>query len=453
MTDTPPNAPWVESPFFARELARRPFLSPAQVRLVTQYNTHGYVTLENVVDDDLVGRIRREVGGLFRPEIEEGYASYYRVHDAWRQSPSVRELALHGEICAALRLLYGREPVPFQTLNFLSGSQQANHSDAILFNSLPARYMCGVWVALEDVDLESGPLFYYPGSHRLKEYYVQDFHDPGKDPDGFFGQRYPGFISELMATEGFQREQLRVRKGSALVWSSNLVHGGMPRLNKALTRWTQVTHYFFEGCIYYAPLYSDTVSGELCIRDVTDLRTGGLVTQTYNGREFSKTRVADSRWKLTFSDEVAVPRISVLPAAEEPRSAANRLIRRLSRVGGRSSPPRIEAGEPFFHVDGFEDGPREILAFGWAFRGGIGPEEIALAFDSERIRYVVECARTARPDVSSAFKDSPPEAGFHARIDKSTFEAGVYRVGLILRSPGNAEVFRPLDREVRVSPG
>jgi ectoine hydroxylase-related dioxygenase (phytanoyl-CoA dioxygenase family) len=29
--------------------------------------------------------------------------------------------------------------------------------------------MCGVWVALEDIDMGNGPLIYYPGSHRVPE--------------------------------------------------------------------------------------------------------------------------------------------------------------------------------------------------------------------------------------------------------------------------------------------
>ena len=68
-----------------------------------------------------------------------------------------------------LRILYGREPIPFQTLNFLPGTEQSLHSDAMHFSSLPARFMCGVWVALEDATLENGPLRYVPGSRRFSE--------------------------------------------------------------------------------------------------------------------------------------------------------------------------------------------------------------------------------------------------------------------------------------------
>jgi ectoine hydroxylase-related dioxygenase (phytanoyl-CoA dioxygenase family) len=34
------------------------------------------------------------------------------------------------------------------------------------FHSAPAGFMCGLWIALEDVRPEAGPLIYYPGSHR-----------------------------------------------------------------------------------------------------------------------------------------------------------------------------------------------------------------------------------------------------------------------------------------------
>ena len=47
-----------------------------------------------------------------------------------------------------------------------------------------------------------------------------------------------------------------LRKGEALIWSSNLLHGGSPQRDPSLTRWSQVTHYFFEGCRYWKPLDS-----------------------------------------------------------------------------------------------------------------------------------------------------------------------------------------------------
>jgi len=34
----------------------------------------------------------------------------------------------------------------------------------------PEGYLVGAWVAVEDIHPDSGPLVYYPGSHRLPYY-------------------------------------------------------------------------------------------------------------------------------------------------------------------------------------------------------------------------------------------------------------------------------------------
>lgn len=48
-----------------------------------------------------------------------------------------------------------------------------------------------------------------------------------------------------------------IRKGEVLLWSANLLHGGFPHRDKARTRHSQVTHFFFEDCEYYTPLLTD----------------------------------------------------------------------------------------------------------------------------------------------------------------------------------------------------
>ncbi|MFX6869154.1 phytanoyl-CoA dioxygenase family protein, partial [Acinetobacter baumannii] len=43
------------------------------------------------------------------------------------------------------------------------------------FSSLPTGFMCGLWVALEDITINQGPLHYYPGSHLLPEFDYYEF--------------------------------------------------------------------------------------------------------------------------------------------------------------------------------------------------------------------------------------------------------------------------------------
>jgi ectoine hydroxylase-related dioxygenase (phytanoyl-CoA dioxygenase family) len=156
-------------------------------------------------------------------------------------------------VLALLRDLYGREPLPFQTLNFRVGTEQAAHSDTLHFNSKPPGFMCGVWVALEDIDEDNGPLVYYPGSQKLPEVTMQDVGVPATS-EAYL--EYEAYIQRLIEREGLEPSSGHLRKGQALVWASNLLHGGAKQRDPQRTRLSQVTHYYFDGCQYYTPMHS-----------------------------------------------------------------------------------------------------------------------------------------------------------------------------------------------------
>lgn len=171
-----------------------------------------------------------------------------RVPNGWKVCDSVAKLAVHQPILDTLSAIYGRRAFPFQTLNFEYGTQQGAHADTYHFNAKPDGFMCGVWVALEDVSRDAGPLFYYPGSHKLETIERLDL------MGGRSYRDYEARIAATMESHGLKRETALLKRGQALIWAANLVHGGAPRINPALTRLSQVTHYFFDECAYYTPL-------------------------------------------------------------------------------------------------------------------------------------------------------------------------------------------------------
>jgi hypothetical protein len=124
--------------------------------------------------------------------------------------------------------------------------------------------MCGVWVALEDIDMDNGPLVYYPGSHRLQELRMQDV---GADSRADDYPRYERFVAEEIERRGLEPAYGTIRKGQALIWATNLLHGGLAHRDPARTRHSQVTHFFFEGCRYYTPML--TGEGHVEWRDPT----------------------------------------------------------------------------------------------------------------------------------------------------------------------------------------
>lgn len=216
------------------------------------FDRDGYLVLGDVgLPESTLDGVVADLKGLYQGEYRlepDGVAySRRRIMDYWKISESVKALALAPRILTLLGDLYGRKPLPFQTLNFRVGTEQPAHSDTVHFNSLPSGYMCGVWVALEDIELDSGPVVYYPGSHKLPEVTMEDV---GPEADGI---QYSEYIAALIEREKLEPHYATLRKGEAFLWAANLLHGGSAR-GARRTRHSQVTHFFFEGCKYHSPI-------------------------------------------------------------------------------------------------------------------------------------------------------------------------------------------------------
>ena len=282
-----PNRPWTDSPFFASALEASG-LDPETKKIVSFFAEHGYVIVDPAISGTTVEKVNATLRDRFVPNYEGYYSDATRIQDAWWWNEHVKEIAVAPRILKLLEILYGRKPIPFQSLNFRVGSQQRTHSDIIHFDSIPYGFMAGVWTALEDVDLRNGPLHYYPTSQRLPRF---DMHDIGITATGTIGyEKYPhyeDFVEELMKAQRQERIELQMRRGQSLIWSANLFHGGSPIADTDRTRLSQVTHYYFEGCIYYTPLFSDLGLGKIVTRTIHDMRTGQPVPQFYNGREIA----------------------------------------------------------------------------------------------------------------------------------------------------------------------
>jgi ectoine hydroxylase-related dioxygenase (phytanoyl-CoA dioxygenase family) len=173
----------------------------------------------------------------------------------------VRQLARNLNIASALQQLLGRKSLPFQTLNFPIGTRQLTHSDTIHFNSIPSNYLVGVWVALEAIDENNGPLMYYLGSHKLHEYSMHDFNLEA----GYHNyHKYEEGIQQVGNREPLEGKYGIIKKGDAIIWHANLLHGGAPQKDLARSRHSQVTHYYFTDCKYYTPINSTAKKLNFC---------------------------------------------------------------------------------------------------------------------------------------------------------------------------------------------
>ena len=311
-----PGIPLIESPIFSLE-GLSPGASAGERAIAQDLYENGFAVFDfpDPSISERIERVKRNLGPRFRIDFEtprsDKTQGLRRIQDAWQFDEDVRAIASNTAVLDLLGKLYGRPAFPFQTLNFPVGTQQAVHSDAVHFSSLPERFMCGVWLAMEDVPVEAGPLFYVRGSHRWplisnaligRRGYESDL-ESAQDPYG------PAWQA-LCKAHGAYEEPFLARKGQALIWCANLLHGGSLQTDPTQTRWSQVTHYFFEGCVYYTPAFSDESIGKLALREIVAIHDGQLRRSYYLGEEVVQR---------TYS-------------SVKPRSTWKRLIKRLSRM-------------------------------------------------------------------------------------------------------------------------
>ena len=230
------------------------------------YERDGYLIYDFAFSDELLSQAEQITASIPK--------SYVRTQDLWRVNASAKSLAISPEVLTLLGGLYERRAFPFQTLNFRVGTQQATHADSLHFSSVPENFMCGVWVALEDIDMENGPLHYFKGSHKRPTATMQDIQrQSGGVVDQFFAQ----------AHKPYEKEYGLIKRGQAVIWAANLLHGGDPIIDQTRTRLSQVTHYFFDDCYYVTPINNISGSAEY-IRHPYDISQNKFIWGRRNGK-------------------------------------------------------------------------------------------------------------------------------------------------------------------------
>jgi hypothetical protein len=291
-----PGVPHIESPFFYELFADA---DPLTLSVAAQMHTQGFAVIDFPEPDfaALAENIKADLTPRYCPDdwqrYQAGAGISLRLQDAWQFNPAVKQIACNRTILDLLMRLYGVRACPFQTLNFPVGTEQHFHTDSIHFSSAPERFMCGVWVALEDVTPENGPLLYYPGSHRWPIYTNEHIGRCVSTMEQAPTQAlYEGMWQALVQTHRALPQRFLAKKGQALIWAANLMHGGSPQINRQATRWSQVTHYFFENCAYYTPMLSDPFYGKIDFRELTNIETGQPLVQQYAGQAIAQNFMA-----------------------------------------------------------------------------------------------------------------------------------------------------------------
>jgi hypothetical protein len=263
--------PWTESPFFY-DLLQSSDLTDEERQMAINFHEKGYLIIDLELTDEYLSGVINDMYDAIKRDSVKLQAEFYtysdspRIFEEWRNSDNIKNLCLHPKLIKTLEFLYNKEAFPFSTINFIKGSNQPLHSDAIHFHTIPQLWMSGVWVALEDTTTENGTLNIVPGSHKWGVYDYQSLGLPHPDEyeDGEKNNYriYEDLIRGLVEAYNVDVVPVPLKKGQALIWSANLLHGGMQIVDENSTRLTQAIHYFYKDCTkYYHPMFSNVYEG------------------------------------------------------------------------------------------------------------------------------------------------------------------------------------------------
>ncbi len=247
---------WFDRPDAAArvpEVLSRHGLGGRYVAPLRHFIDEGFLVLDDFIPEAWCDQVNRDLDSL----IASGTLHYrhkgQRVEHLFEHSKATRDLWAHPEILRILSAIYDDVALPCQTLNFIHGSQQDAHQDLIHLTPFPAGMMCGVWVALEDIHPDAGPLVVYPRSHRLPRLYTRTVPVDKVTDDNWarFASIYSPRLMKLITESGIEPVYYTPKAGSVLIWHEALAHGGSRRKDDDLTRKSMVSHYFARGGMAY----------------------------------------------------------------------------------------------------------------------------------------------------------------------------------------------------------
>jgi len=165
----------------------------------------------------------------------------YKLNDTYLEYAEVRKTVLDIGLTRVLSDLLGGAALLCNTINFEWGPGQEDHFDTLYMPPSKPNRMVAAWIALEDVSPASGPLRYYPGSHKIPPYLFSHGRTdaiPDEMPD------FRRYIANELEKRGTRPSMFVAQKGDVLIWHAQLLHGGYAIQDRRQTRKTLVAHYF-----------------------------------------------------------------------------------------------------------------------------------------------------------------------------------------------------------------
>ncbi|WP_139958302.1 phytanoyl-CoA dioxygenase family protein [Flavicella sediminum] len=216
------------------------------------YKKNGYLIAPQLFSNDFIQELKEETNAIFsgkRGKVEgvinlepnlsekEILSRYAAIHFPHKISPIMKQGASDTKIANLLSKLVSPNVKCLQTMLFVKGpgkKGQAWHQDEF-FIPTRDRSLTGVWMALENADIENGCLWVIPGSHK----------------DGIIKERIANTNDqfadlETLDTKPYTEKDFQpvpVKSGDVIIFDGYLLHMSLGNMSKDRFRRALVGHY------------------------------------------------------------------------------------------------------------------------------------------------------------------------------------------------------------------
>lgn len=226
------------------------------------WNNEGVVVLEGLLPDDLIDAYVHEwceANGFVGIDFDvDGPTSQPGVLNAarpggwphctpYRENPALRALCCYSPLAKTIEYLIGEPAGVHLNLTGWVTTARRWHQDTYLNPWHVGDHYAAVWMALGDVQPDSGPFEYIPGSHlwhRLTRDRIAP-HVDLRDPN--WPRHTEAILTGLVEAEATSRSaDINVylpKRGDVLIWHPRLYHQGSPARVPGAYRPSLIAHY------------------------------------------------------------------------------------------------------------------------------------------------------------------------------------------------------------------
>lgn len=230
--------------------------------ILDQRTTRGGEITIDVLEGPLIGQRL-----LLREAPDDALEAVHKVNDLYLESDACRNLNLNPQLRLLLKWLLKDDPLVINSLTFTKGSQQPSHFDTYFMPPPVEGQMVVASICLEDQSPQSGPVSYFPGSHKIAPYVFSHggFHSIPDEMDAAT-THIENHINRL----GLEEETFVGKAGDVLLWHAQLYHGGTTIDHHDLTRKTLVTHYWRRQDVEESRVATAPGGGHYLVREHQD---------------------------------------------------------------------------------------------------------------------------------------------------------------------------------------